>query len=455
MKIIYFSWIIKWKQEESDITTKIKKLKLWLSSSLLTILPIVSVISCSSTSDKIDDKIDTEELEKPSMTTKDISSGDAVARITNARSPQEKREALTSFANVPHLPIEFDFEVLSAIINNEVNSIVEVAIKIFEIENRKNSKNVVLRITGFKADSDATLESELEKFNITIETINPEIAAEIAAECIEIAPTSIGKLEALRCVADIPMLDERFDFQVLEAEVNNDLNTTVDVLIRIFEIDSPEHSENVVFKITGLTTRLDIQTALFKKPATTTKPGTASELVASIIEYAQSSQGKLNALNNFVNVPTIDGAFDFEILFAMVNTRVETVVDVIIRVFEKNNTENEDDVVFQITGLSTHLQIQAAKFDVSIETSKPDSTWEEIVLNVENAQTQVEKLEALKHFISVPVLDEEFDFKILQAMVNSENDTEVDVVIQVFEIDDPDNLMNVSLKITGFKSTSL
>ncbi|MGL5617580.1 MAG: hypothetical protein ACRCWU_00800 [Metamycoplasmataceae bacterium] len=429
-------------------------MKLWFGSSLLTILPIVTVFSCSSMFEKIDDKINIEELEKPSITTKDITSVDAIARINNAKTPQEKHDALTFFANVPQLPIEFDFEVLSALIDNER---VNVSIKIFEIKNKNNFKNVVLKITGFNAELEADLDSEIKKFNISNETTKPNSAWEEVVSLIETAKTQSEKVEALKCFAIIPIIDWRFDFLILEAMVNNSssLNTSVDVRIRVFEINNPINKEDVVFQITGLTTRLDIQASLFKKPALTTKPETASEVLATIIQSAQNSIEKLNVLRNYVNIPIIDEYFEFEILLARVNGRVKNVVDVIVRVFEINNPVNKEDVVFQITGLTTRLDIQASKFYNPIETIEPNSNCEEVVSLIETDETQVGKIETLKRFANIPILEDGFDFLIFRAMVNSEVDNEVDVVIRVFEINNQENFVNVYFKITGFKSSSL
>ncbi|MGL5205725.1 MAG: hypothetical protein ACRC7B_02310, partial [Metamycoplasmataceae bacterium] len=172
-----------------------KKILLGISASLLTISPIAIMISCSSSEEKV--VVEAEKFKPTTTTNKELTSNEAVSSITSALTPQAKRSALLEFATVPKLDKGFDYDVLSASIDNEVKTTVNVSIKVYEVSDEKNSKNITFLVRGF-AEPNSNIEIEADKFNIMVETISPTTISDIAAESIESATNPTDKLIALK-----------------------------------------------------------------------------------------------------------------------------------------------------------------------------------------------------------------------------------------------------------------
>ncbi|MGL5308555.1 MAG: hypothetical protein ACRC9F_00725, partial [Metamycoplasmataceae bacterium] len=279
---------------------KAKKYSLLLSSALVSVTSTITLLSCSSATeeiiDKIEDKINIEELKSPSNTTVDITSFEAIERIEHAVNPQEKRDALKFFTNIS-LPYELDFIVLEATINNEIYTTINVDIRIFERKNDNNYKDVTLTVTEFRA----TIEFESRKFMIQAETTKPNITSEKLVENIEIATSSNGRFEILHDIVDLPTLDKRFDCDIRFATINNINNTIVDVVFRVFEKSNIYNYNDVVFQIIGLTTRLKIQMAKFNDPFRTTNSNAFAEQVETSVNEAPRFE-KQKALRLFANI---------------------------------------------------------------------------------------------------------------------------------------------------------
>ncbi|MGL5643874.1 MAG: hypothetical protein ACRCW3_03845 [Metamycoplasmataceae bacterium] len=391
-----------------------------------------------------------------------MASTTAVNNIQSAGTPGEKLTALKSFANVPTLDPRFEVEILAAEVDDQVNTTVNVRVKIFEKINSGNSREVTFKVTNLQPG--VNIDNEADKFNITVGTTNATMASEIAVESIQISGTPEEKLSALEVFANVPTLDPRFNFEILSAEVDDQVNTTVNVQVKVFEIANAENFKEVTFRVTGLTTLLEIEAGRFNTSVITTKPTTASEHAMESIENAVNAADKLTALKVFANVPILDQRFDVEILSSEVDGQVNTTVNVQIKIFEKINPENFKEVTFKVTGLTTRIEIQAAKFIYSQSSRIPPGelyTFKTVqaVQRVNLAPAGQERFNALSTFTRagfLPTLDDGFAYEILYSRVSNfpASGTAMKVDMRIFEINNPANDKIISPELIDFAPLS-
>ncbi|MGL5205323.1 MAG: hypothetical protein ACRC7B_00185 [Metamycoplasmataceae bacterium] len=534
-----------------------KKILLGFGASLLTISPIALMVACSSSEDKIEEKIEVQANKfKPTTTTKsEMTSQEAVSSIVDASNPDAKRAALLEFATVPKLDTGFDYVVLSASIDNQVKSTVNVDIKVYEISNENNFKNVkfivkefveptsnpelapevskfnkqvntkrtdltsiqamemingktpeetlaaletladvptlsegfefsitgatinlttsttidvaitvsqittddtgnaIFRVAGFKFESN--IDTESEKFNKQVNTKRTDLTSIQATAMID-GKNPIEALASLEILADIPTLAVGFEFIVTGATINTTTNTTIDVAITVSKTGTSDN-RNVIFRVAGFTpgSSLDTEAAKFNIIVTTKTPETISEVAAQSIQNASSSAGKLAALEGFVNsadIPTLKAEFDFVILSAQVDAQVNKTVNVMVRVFEEANPTNMKEVVFKVAGLTTRLETQVRLFNTSVLTRTPTLASEIAAQRIQNAANSALKYSALLTFVdstSIPTLNTEFDFEVLSAQVDGQLNTTVNVKIKVFQKSNIANFEEATFKVTG------
>ncbi|MGL5590566.1 MAG: hypothetical protein ACRDCH_00620 [Metamycoplasmataceae bacterium] len=431
----------------------LKRILLGLGATLLTILPIATIISCSPSKEveKIDDEV--AKFNTPTTTKKQITSEEAVLKIRNAVSTHDRRSALLEFADVPTLDPEFDFEVVSASINVEVRSTVNVIIRVFEISNRENAKNVTYKVEGFIILY-SNIDIEAAKFDKQVNTKKPNLTSSEAIDMIN-ASSPAESLSALRELTDIPDLAEGFDFSILGASLNITGNTTIDVSIMVYRTITDE-SKNVTLRITGFLTGitdLETEASKFDRTVITTSPTTTSEMAVNSIQSAVTATEKLIALQLFVVVPTLDPKFDFEIISAQIDNQLDTTVNVEVNVFEVADPTNSKIVIFKVTGLNSSLEMEAKKFTPVI-TTKPEIGSSSAVTRVLNELNSSQKITALRSFADVPTLDPDFDFEIISAEIDSKTYTTANFGIKVFEKANPSNFREVIFQVTGFTSLS-
>ncbi|MGL6125037.1 MAG: hypothetical protein ACRC1F_00915, partial [Metamycoplasmataceae bacterium] len=432
---------------------KNKKISLGLVASSLTILPMTVLISCSSST-----PIETEvaKFETPTRTIIPgiITANEAVSRIQSALGPINKLNALKVFANVPTLGEGFDFEVLSASINETTDSTVDVLIQVFEKENKENVIDVIYMVEGFVPLVSA-IDKEAAKFNQPVETLRPHLSSNEAVARVNNASTPQDAFVALRELAVVPELSRGFEFTGFNATISTTKKTTIDVSITISRTIITE-VKTVTFRVEGFSTDIIIESEKFEEPVQNTKPGfiTGNEAVFSI-ESASNPTDKLRALRVFADVPTLDAEFNFEVLSAMINTTSNSTVDVLIKVFEKDNQENFKEIVYKVQGfipLISTIDIEAAKFDKTVEASKPDLFLTDTLAMINNASTPEEAIIILNEVAEVPTLEEGFVFEVLGAITSTRE--AMDVSISVSRILIPE-VKTVTFRVTNLKETPL
>ncbi|MGL5205326.1 MAG: hypothetical protein ACRC7B_00200 [Metamycoplasmataceae bacterium] len=423
----------------------IKKIILGFGASLLTILPITTMIACSSTSDeKID--VEAEKFNNKTTTKRDIPSQEAVSSIMNASTPQEKRAALLDFANVPTLDTGFDYEVLSASIDNQVKSTVNVDIKVYEVSDENNSKNATYKVEGF-ASPNSNIEAEVAKLNVQVNTLRPELTAIQAMEMINSeTPTEVFVL--LKTLANIPTLSEGFSLTIKGATVNQNNNRIIDVSMTVSSLTTPEEM-NAILRIAQFkVVNLDTESGKLDRIIGTTTPQTASETAVQSIQGANNALDKLEALRTFVTIPALDPGFDFEVLSASIDIQMRTTVDVEIKVFEKINQANFRQVTFKVAGFMTFLDIEARKFTSTQNTQPALNTLQ--ALQLVNLKPLPQRVEEVRTFAELPTLENGFDYEVLQADLNMNSNLKIDVLIRVFQTNDQTNDKTITIEVTNF-----
>ncbi|MGL5205325.1 MAG: hypothetical protein ACRC7B_00195 [Metamycoplasmataceae bacterium] len=426
-----------------------KKILLGFSASLLMALPISTMIACSSTSDE---KIDVEaaKFETSTNTKKSMTSQEAVSSIRMASTPEAKRIVLLEFASVPTLDKEFDYEVLSASIDNQVNSTVNIVINVFEISDKENNnKSVTYKVMNFSIQA-PDIDTETEKFYDIVSTKRPNLDSIQAIEMIN-GKNPTEALAALKILADVPTLAEGFLFTVTGAAVSKTINTTIDVSI-IVSRPITDETKNTTFRVAGFKPgiNLDTEAGKFDRTIPTISPETAAESAVESIQNAVNALDKLEALKVFAFVPTLSEKFDFEVLSSQIDDQVKTTVNVEIRVFEKANPLNFKEVTFIVTGLTTLIDIQATKFAyIYTQTTSNPPLKAIVAVQRINLVPPNERVAALKTFTrnDLPVLDNGFAFEIQSANANN---SVVNVIVRIFEINNQLNEKMITLQVTHF-----
>ncbi|MGL5205324.1 MAG: phage tail tube assembly chaperone [Metamycoplasmataceae bacterium] len=219
-----------------------------------TIAPIATMISCSSSEEAQDTKRIEKQAEKFTY-----SQSTSLPRIKTVRASQkvnlapasEKIKELEDFTRDGFLPVlddGFDFEILSSNANKLESTILDVIIRIFEINNQENEKIIILEVTEFWDLS--ALDWQLIKFVNTEKTNNDNIDAESAVAYILAFD---DRKVALNILADVPSVDSpKFAYEVKDVKISNrDPN---EIYVTITVIENPgvdDWKEDVIFAING------------------------------------------------------------------------------------------------------------------------------------------------------------------------------------------------------------
>ncbi|MGL5643807.1 MAG: hypothetical protein ACRCW3_03505 [Metamycoplasmataceae bacterium] len=333
----------------SMIITNIKRMTLLFTVTVLTISPNILAMLFVSCSLESQIEIEIKKFKNSAITKKQITSLEAVEAITNAINEQEKEEILRFFVDIPELSSEFDLEILSANINKEENNAIDVYIKVFETNNPENYRNIIWIVNDFII-LNSTIDQEVLKFNRSTETTRSDLTSVQAIEMIQ----KLSSMETLRELTNIPEYEKGFEFFVFQSNMDAILNTTINVYIIITrEININNEMKIAILQITGFKPSLELEIIKFKTPTETIRNDMLANEAVESIESISDPIDKLNALKTLVNIPVIHDDFYIEILYAMVNSRVKTTVDVILRIHEINHINDSGDVLFQITGFKS------------------------------------------------------------------------------------------------------
>ncbi|MGL5643875.1 MAG: hypothetical protein ACRCW3_03850 [Metamycoplasmataceae bacterium] len=337
-----------------------KKLLLGLCSSLLIILPIATMISCSSSVEKIEAEAEkfNQTIETKSSTT---ASEYAAQSIQDAVTSADKLAALEVFADVPILEPEFDFEVLSASVDEQVKTKVNVSVKVFEKSNPTNFREATLKVIGLTT----RIEIQAGKFIYSQSSrIPPEelwtFKTVQAVQRVNLAPAGQERFDALSTFTRpgfLPTLDDGFTYEILYSRVSNfpASGTAMNVDMRIFEINNPANDKIISPELIDFAplSALDLQLKKFID-TTPTKMGNITVVTAINTILASSDQDtRKEALNNLAIVPSLPSNFTYEIKDAQISRRDPNEIYVTITVIENPGTDNwSDDVIFAINGFN-------------------------------------------------------------------------------------------------------
>ncbi|MGL5732819.1 MAG: hypothetical protein ACRCXE_02005, partial [Metamycoplasmataceae bacterium] len=156
---------------------------------------------------------------------------EVVNQINGAATHEAKLTFLRTFVNVPTLHANFEFEVLSAIVRGETKNAIDVSIKIFEIGNVDNFRDVTLKIEGFVLeDIQAELAEEIAKFTSPTPTKSTiDSISKVVDKINGLNPNE--RIHALSLLANMPSLSEGFVLSVDSASIDQNAKTTLNVMI--------------------------------------------------------------------------------------------------------------------------------------------------------------------------------------------------------------------------------
>ncbi|MGL5617871.1 MAG: hypothetical protein ACRCWU_02305 [Metamycoplasmataceae bacterium] len=195
------------------------------------------------------------------------------------------------------------------------------------------------------------IDTEVKKFNTTVQTKNKELLAWDSAQTIIDATTPENKLKALEVFANVPKIAKGYELVIESAEVNSNIKTTIDVTVFIHEIDKPSIKKEATFKVEGFKVdTLEEEAAKFNSPQQTTDPSiTVGEAMARVNEVV--SENKLEALKTFVDVPNVSQGFGLNIIEIELDPESSTSVNVKISVYRNTTPVRAIEVTFRILGL--------------------------------------------------------------------------------------------------------
>ncbi|MGL5733118.1 MAG: hypothetical protein ACRCXE_03540, partial [Metamycoplasmataceae bacterium] len=383
---------------------------------------------------------------------------EVVDQINGAASPEAKLTFLRTFVNVPTIHDNFGLEVLSAIIREGTNNVIDVSIKIFEIDNINNFKNVTLKVEGFVLeDIQAELAEEIAKFTTPTPTKSTiDSISKVVDKINGLNPNE--RIHALSLLANMPSLSEGFVLRVDSASIGQDAKTTLNVMITISSTKDTSISKNITYSIFGFkTTDLETEANKFNDliiNASHSNNLSALEVVKQI-EAATDTPQKLIILNNITdsNIPILHDDYEFSILWAIMENN--TSISVTVSVNEKSGNHGARIVIFHINNLKVStIDIEAAKF-ASSTTITPVTSAIDAAKSINQALGDAAKLNALGIFANVPTLAQGFEFKVKSAKVNGSIETSVDVVISIMETGKPQTTRDIVYLVTGLKNSTV
>ncbi|MGL5591107.1 MAG: hypothetical protein ACRDCH_03510 [Metamycoplasmataceae bacterium] len=197
------------------------------------------------------------------------------------------------------------------------------------------------------------IDTEIKKFNTSVQTKNKDLIAYDAAQTIENAPTQEEKLKALEAIANVPKISKEYEMTIKSAKVNETTKTTIDVLVSIHEKTKPDIKKDTTFKVEGFKVdTLEIEASKFNDPVQTNDLSlTVTEAIARVND-ATDQVAKLNALKTFVDVPSVSPGFGIEIMEIKVDPASNTTLNVTMSIYTNTTPARAIEVIFTILGLT-------------------------------------------------------------------------------------------------------
>ncbi|MGL5732710.1 MAG: hypothetical protein ACRCXE_01395 [Metamycoplasmataceae bacterium] len=173
---------------------------------------------------------------------------------------------------------------------------------------------------------------------------------------------------------------------------------------------------------------------------------------AQTIQDATTVENKLKALEVFATVPKIAKGYELVIKSAKVNSTTKTTVDVLVSIHETNKPDIKKETTFKVEGFKMNtLETEAAKFDTPKETTDSTITSAEAVAKVNAESEQADKLIALKSFVDVPSISDQFGLEILKIEIDPSSASSVNVTISIHTTTTPAEAKEVTFRILGLK----
>ncbi|MGL5205724.1 MAG: hypothetical protein ACRC7B_02305, partial [Metamycoplasmataceae bacterium] len=363
----------------------------------------------------------------------------AAQNIQNAANHAAKLLALLEFVNsidIPTLESGFAFEILTAGVDSQVNTTVNVQVRVFEEANPGNFKEVPFKVAGLTS----LLEIQAQLFNKTVATTSPTTTSDRAAQNIQNAANQAAKLLALRAFVDpanIPTLESGFAFEIVSAAADIQVNTTVNIKIKVYQIANATNFEEVTFKVTGLTSRLETQAKKFLLTQTTSNASLKALQAAQNIDLALPS-ARVQIYNNLTrtDLPTLNDGFKFEILSADVNRNTTSRINVVVKIFETIKPENNKTITLQITDFYnlTALELEAMKFINTVRTKSTIFTAAGAKNNILYSSAQQDRKRALGLIAEVPFVESSsFKYEVKDVIISNRDPNEIYVIITVLQ----------------------
>lgn len=231
-----------------------KKILLGLGTSLLAVIPLAAVVSCSSTETPT---IDTEvaKFNTSVATTKaDMNAVAAAKTINDAKDDAGKLTKLKDLVTeVPTVAEGFSFTITSAKANSTT---LEVSIKVSETATPANNKEATFKVTGFKALS--AIEEAESKFATPGVATNKAITSAEVVKRITTGADAAAKLAELEKIVDVPKTTG-VTVEVKTASVVTATPTKIEVGITLTE---GTNTANVTWTVTGLVDETVAQAAM-------------------------------------------------------------------------------------------------------------------------------------------------------------------------------------------------
>ncbi|MGL5732654.1 MAG: hypothetical protein ACRCXE_01115, partial [Metamycoplasmataceae bacterium] len=383
-----------------------------------------------------------------------------VDNINNLENDNDKFHTINLIAKVPSLSSNFDYRVNGANVNSVVKTTVDVDITIFNKLVPTETKDIVYEITGFKVSN---LEIEAEKFEDTV-TKTPNITSTQAVEGIRNASTPEEKKAALEDIVVIPELEVGFDFGVNNAIIDKDDETSILVVVQLFEVDFPAKTRTTVYSVSGFQLpeaiiTLEDQVKLFEDIRDTHRPSSDSLEAAQDINNASFSN-KLPVLKSYVDVPLLADKFDLQVISATDMGGNSEAITVQIRIFRIDEIEGEDNeaiVELIVQGFvnigQNELDAETSRF-VSSPTKTTDLSAIRTAANI-NAISEADRIHTLNLIADLPTLSKGFGLKVNSASVNVNLKSTLDISLSVFSLRDDRINKNFIYEVSNFQISDI
>lgn len=292
-----------------------KKTLLGLGLWPLSILPMMAIASCSTTTSTLEKEV--AKFKTPVVTKdKETSAATAAASIKDTETPSQRITSLNKIAVIPKLASGFAMVVNFAGVSIADSNSVEVNITITETSS-KTAQDVVLTISGFLTRSNLLdLQASLFK---TRETDTKQSTSDVLnTHFSNTNHSNIDKLNFLAfdvCgVSGFPAIDSsKYNIYVGEATPVGPLidATAIQIQIILSTVEGPAIWKDVTWTITGFLTTIELNANLFIKETKTIKPTMTAQAAISSINNEPDATKKQQALTALALWPISDSGLAF------------------------------------------------------------------------------------------------------------------------------------------------